>query len=69
MNRIDIAQLSPDERLSLIGRLWDSLEPEAVPVRSAVRDELERRLQSPGSDPAHCIPWESVMAELGRQLP
>ncbi len=67
MTVTDIAQLSPEERLALIERLWDSLEPGSVPVRPAVLDELDRRLQSADVEPSRCIPWASMVAELGRR--
>jgi putative addiction module component (TIGR02574 family) len=40
-----IESLSPDERLDLLERLWDSLSatPADVPVTEAQRVELERR--------------------------
>jgi putative addiction module component (TIGR02574 family) len=48
MNRrgVDIAALTPEERLSLLEQLWDSLTttPEAIPLTEAQREELDRRL-------------------------
>jgi putative addiction module component (TIGR02574 family) len=32
ITRDEITRLSPKERLTLIGELWDSLDPAAVPV-------------------------------------
>ena len=45
---IDIATLTPNERLELIERLCDSLlpTPEAVPFPDAHREELDRRLDT-----------------------
>jgi putative addiction module component (TIGR02574 family) len=64
---IDIAKLSPEERLRLLERLWDSLAvtPGAVPVTPAQRAELERRLDDlDGSGPVG-IPWNDVLRTLG----
>ena len=49
---IDVEQLSPDERLELIGQLWDSLakNPESVPVTAAQKAELDRRLDEMEKD-------------------
>ena len=41
---IDIDSLTPQERLDLIGRLWDSLSPDDIPLTEVQRAELERRL-------------------------
>ena len=41
---IDISGLSVQERLDLLGDLWDSLAPEEVPVTDEQRAELDRRL-------------------------
>jgi len=43
-NPVDIAQLSPAERLQLIEQLWESLQrPQDVEITDAQRLELERR--------------------------
>ena len=41
---LDIAALTPEERLSLLEQLWDSLAatPEAIPLTEAQREELKR---------------------------
>ena len=46
MASIDVASLSFEERLRLLDELWESLSatPEAIPMTSAQRDELDRRL-------------------------
>jgi putative addiction module component (TIGR02574 family) len=41
---IDIDKLSPDERLRLMERLWDSLNDQDVPLTVEQRTELDRRL-------------------------
>ncbi len=41
---LDIARLTPAERLELIGRLWDSLEPEDVRLTPRQDAELGRRI-------------------------
>jgi putative addiction module component (TIGR02574 family) len=40
----DIARLTPEERLELIGRLWDSLESEDVRLTPSQDAELGRRM-------------------------
>jgi putative addiction module component (TIGR02574 family) len=42
----EISRLSPQERLTLIGQLWDSLGDTDVSLTAAQRAELSRRLAS-----------------------
>jgi len=42
VSTIDIAKLSPEERLALLEQLWDSLSPEAIPMTDAQKAELDR---------------------------
>ncbi len=42
----EIVRLSPPERRALIAQLWDSLEHEQLPMTSAQKAELERRLSA-----------------------
>ncbi len=65
----DFNGMTVQERLDLIGRLWDSIPDEAV---AAVlpewhRDELERRLAAADANPEQGIPWEQVQARLRGQ--
>jgi putative addiction module component (TIGR02574 family) len=66
MSAIVIDDLSPAERLDLIGALWDSLDERDVPVSAAQRDELDRRLAAADADEASDKTWEQVEASLKR---
>ena len=61
--------LSIDERLELIGQLWDSLEHEPLPLTDAQQQELDRRLAALDQDRAEGLSWEQVRAELERRCP
>jgi putative addiction module component (TIGR02574 family) len=63
----DITRLTPQDRLDLIGELWDSLSPEDVRLSSAQDAELERRLRSFDADAQSAVSWEEVDAELDRR--
>lgn len=63
-SKIDIKSLTPEERLALLGEIWDSLEPEAVPVTDAQRQELDRRLDDLEDDRDLGIPWEEVLRQI-----
>jgi putative addiction module component (TIGR02574 family) len=65
----EITRLSPDERLSLIAQLWDSLEDHHVQVTPAQQAELEHRLATLGVDRGQSITWEALKAELEQRCP
>ena len=63
-SEIDIHQLTAEERLSLIGDLWETLDESEVPVTPAMKAELDRRLGDRESDSSPGIPWEDVLRRL-----
>ncbi len=65
----EIARLSPEERLALIGRLWDSLQDDQIPLPEAQRAELARRLSTLDQQRDKSITWEDLRAELARRRP
>lgn len=64
--RREISQLSVEERLQLIGEIWDDIatEDQVPPLSEAQRAELDRRLEEHEQDPNSAIPWEEVRQEL-----
>jgi putative addiction module component (TIGR02574 family) len=69
LSREEISRLSVDERLDLIGQLWDSLEHEALPLTEGQQLELDRRLATLDDDRAEGVSWEALRAELERRCP
>jgi len=72
MSRItaeDIAGLSPQERIELIGELWDSLDDVDLGLTEAQAAELARRVDALEADPTQGIAWEDLKAELERRCP
>jgi len=63
---IDIDALTPDERLDLLERLWDSLssDPDALPLTDAQREELDRRLDDLDREGPIGIPANEMLARL-----
>ena len=59
----DVAALSLDERLDLIGMIWDSLRENDVEPTEAQKAELERRLAAHKANPDDVVSWEAVLAE------
>jgi len=68
---IDIASLSSEERLRLLEELWESLSatPEAIPLTTAQREELDRRLDELDQEGPSGIPWEDVLHRVRSHKP
>jgi putative addiction module component (TIGR02574 family) len=68
---IDISGLTPEEKLDLLERLWDSLsaDPESLALTAAQRAELDRRLDDLDRDGPTGIPADEVLDRLYRPRP
>jgi putative addiction module component (TIGR02574 family) len=66
---IDIAQLSAEEQMRLLDQLWDNLakSPDAFPLTSTQRQELDRRLDDLDQDDPSGIPWEEVLHQIRKR--
>ena len=62
-----IADLSPAEKLSLIEKLWDSLDDSQIPVTAAQRDELDQRLATADADAKCGATWKQLEATLNQR--
>jgi putative addiction module component (TIGR02574 family) len=60
----DFSHLSAEERIQLAEELWDSLEPQQVPLPEELNQELDRRLQLHRQDPGRGRPAEDVLRDL-----
>ena len=69
IDTIDIARLNPEQRLQLLQQIWDSLAatPDAVPITSAQREELSRRLDDLDREGPIGIPWDEVLRKVHGQ--
>ena len=62
-------ELTAEERITLIGRLWDSLDAAvAAPISPELGAELDRREAEADADPMAGVSWESLKAELRSRL-
>ena len=63
---IDINSLSSEERLRLLDEIWESLSaaPETIPLTTAQREELDRRLDELDREGPIGIPWEEVLQRI-----
>ena len=59
---LDIAHLTPAERILLVQQLWDSLAPaqESQPLTLAQQQEIERRLTAADRGEITYSSWEDV---------
>jgi len=65
MHDLGIDRMTAEDRLRLIGEIWDSLsESEPPEIPQSHRDELDRRLAAADADPDAAVPWEEVRARL-----
>ena len=64
MSQLDISSLTPQERLELIGRLWDSLAPEDMGLTPAQEAELGRRMQSFDDNAKVAVSWGVIEDDL-----
>ena len=62
---LNVAELSRDEKFELIDRLWESLgqDPEALPLTSSQREELDQRLNELEAEGPTGLSWNEVVAQ------
>ena len=65
LTALDIDRLTVEQKLDLIGKLWDSLPNSVeVPIPDWHRAELAKRIADANANPGSMIPWEELRAEL-----
>jgi putative addiction module component (TIGR02574 family) len=62
MRTIVIDELTPAEKLDLIGELWDSLDPSDIELSAEQIEELERRIEEADREPG--VPWDEMLARI-----
>ena len=62
----ELKRLSPEEKLILVGELWDELaaRPNAFPPREDHIALLKERLEHYRRNPADVVAWEDVKARI-----
>lgn len=63
-----VRNLSPADRLELIGAVWESLESADVPVTAAEKAVLDARIEDETSNPDDASPWPEVEARLRKRI-
>jgi len=59
---LGIDKLNIEERIELIGEIWDSVSAETgdLALSPEMKEELDRRLNAADANPEAAIPWEEV---------
>lgn len=66
---ISIDDLTAEERIALIGKLWDSLDPAlAAPITPALAAELDRREVEADAAPDAGDAWSDLREDLRKKL-
>jgi putative addiction module component (TIGR02574 family) len=67
---LGIDRLGVEERLRLVEEIWDTFgaEGEGIPITSAQRAELERRVAEDDANPDDVTSWEEVKASTLSRL-
>jgi putative addiction module component (TIGR02574 family) len=70
IKELGIDRLGTEERLSLIGELWDSLNVEAaaIPVTDSQKHELQSRLADHRRNQDDVVAWDDVKTSLTKRL-
>jgi putative addiction module component (TIGR02574 family) len=65
-----LESMTAQERIALMGRLWDSLDAAVVaPISPGLEAELTRREAAADEDPEGGVPWHTLRDELRNRLP
>lgn len=65
--RQELLKLSAEEKLELIGELWDSLDDAQMPeLTLEQKAELERSVREHELHPEEAVPLEKVLTEMKR---
>ena len=69
LDKLNIRALSVEERIQLVGEIWDSIAEEGGFKLTAVQqEEIERRLQDYRANPDMAIPWDVVKRRIQNRL-
>lgn len=60
----EISSLSVAERILLIEKIWDSIEPDSLEISSAHQEELARRLKRFNQGKTKFFSWDEIKQDL-----
>lgn len=68
MSDFDFRRLSPEQRLALIGELWESLDADRIEPTQAQKHELDRRLATLDEDIKRGRTANDIIADLEQRF-
>lgn len=70
LDKLNIRDLSIEERIQLMGEIWDSIAEEEgeFKLTDSQRDEIDRRLASLKANPDQVVSWEEIKARVQASL-
>ena len=60
----EILEMSVAERILMIEKIWDSIDPNSIPLSKAHEQELDRRLDRYEKGETTFVTWDSIKSEL-----
>ncbi len=60
----EILDMSVAERILMIEKIWDSIDPNSIPVPSTHEQELDNRLSRYAKGETTFVSWEDIKNEL-----
>ena len=62
LTELHLDELSADDRMVLVGELWNSIEQErgTLPISDELQAELARRVEDANRHPEESIPWDEI---------
>lgn len=68
ISRVQLNSLTAQEKLDLIEFLWDSLDPNDIPLHDWQKRELEQALEEYRLNPEEGEEWEVVRARIEKSF-
>ena len=60
----EILELSVEDRILMIEKIWDSIDHENMPMLDAHKAELDRRLERYQKGETSFVSWDAIKREL-----
>jgi putative addiction module component (TIGR02574 family) len=60
----EILDMSVDERIAMVEKIWDSIDHENISLTEAQQNELDRRLERYEKGETTFVTWDSIKKEL-----
>jgi putative addiction module component (TIGR02574 family) len=68
-DREELFNLPTNEKLELVGALWDNIDEEFLRremIKQGLGEEIEKRIKKINENPETLIPWEAVKKKMNK---